>query len=118
MLHIGFAKQAAAPVVFDFDGVINPYTKGWQGVATIPEPPRPEAVRAIEKLRAKRIPMVIHSARANSKRGKKAIEDYLERHGLPKMKVYAKPNGRVYVDDRGHKHRGWRGTLRAIERAD
>lgn len=113
----GWLKQASAPVVFDFDGVINPYTKGWQGVANIPEPPRPIAVRTIMALKKRKIPMVIQSARANSAKGKKAIEDYLDRHGLPKMRVYAKPHGRAYIDDRGHKHTSWAGTMRAIEAA-
>lgn len=115
---VGFAKVAAkGGVVFDFDGVINPYTKGWQGVDNIPEPPRPEAVRLISRLKAQRVPMVIQSARANSKKGKRAIEAYLKEHGLPSMKVFPKPHGVVYVDDRGHRHKSWRGTAAAISRA-
>jgi hypothetical protein len=74
-------------------------------------------VKLIEKLKSRNIPMVIQSARANSAKGKKAIEAYMRRHGLPSMKVYAKPHGRLYVDDKGHRHTSWSGTLRAIEKS-
>jgi len=115
---LGFVKQAGSGrVIFDFDGVINPYTGGWKGVDVIPEAPRPEAVKLIMKLKKSRTPMAIASARANSAKGKKAIEDYLAKHGLPSMKVYPKPSGVVYVDDRGYKHKSWRGTARAIAKA-
>jgi len=116
--HLGFVKSAArqSTVVLDFDGVINPYLKGWQGVGNIPEAPDPLAVRRIKAWRADKIPVVVQSARANSAKGKQAILDYLRKHDIPITRVYAKPHGAIYVDDRGYKHRSWKATGRYVKR--
>jgi len=113
---LGFIKAAKGTIVLDFDGVVNPYLKGWQGVGNIPEDPDPEAVRRIKAWRAAKIPVVVASARANSKTGKKAIEAYLRQHDIPITKVFPKPHGAIYIDDRGYKHRSWRATGRYVKR--
>lgn len=113
---LGFIKAAKGTIVLDFDGVVNPYLQGWKGVGTIPEAPDPEAVRRIKAWRAAKIPVVVASARANSATGKKAIEAYLLEHDIPITKVFPKPAGAIYVDDRGYKHRSWRATGRYVKR--
>jgi len=114
--HVGFLKEAKGTIVLDFDGVVNPYRKGWQGVDVVSEDPDPEAVRRIKAWRAEKIPVVVQSARANSERGKKAIEDYLRRHQIPITRVYPKPGGAIYIDDRGYRHRSWKATGRYVKR--
>lgn len=114
--HGGFVKEAKGTIVLDFDGVVNPYRSGWKGVDTIPESPDPEAVRRIKAWRAAKIPVVVQSARANSAKGKKAIEAYLRQHDIPITKVYPKPGGAIYVDDRGYRHRSWDATGRYVKR--
>lgn len=68
-------------ICIDFDGVIHGYQSGWQGEASCPDPP---VSGAIEFIRTALVDydIVIHSTRANSERGRRAIEKYLRDNGL------------------------------------
>jgi len=90
-------------VVFDFDGVINPYIKGWLGVTEIPEAPVEGVRELLAKLKAAGFRSVIMSSRALADNGETAIVDYLKRHDLWNFidaVVTEKIPAMVYIDDR------------------
>ena len=82
-------------ILVDFDGVIHSYTSGWQGVATIPDPPVPGAIQFLldhlplpEELHGAMLPehrgpiVQIYSARSRSWRGRRAMKRWLVQHGI------------------------------------
>lgn len=82
-------------ILVDFDGVIHSYTSGWQGVANIPDPPVPGAIRFLldhlpltEELHGAMVPeyqgpiVQIYSARSRSWRGRRAMKRWLMQHGI------------------------------------
>ena len=88
-------------VVFDFDGVIHPYTSGWQGIDKTPDPPVPEAVETIRRLRRRGYKVIVVSARSSVSAGLAAIKRYLKKWNIEVDGVTAeKPPAVVYVDDR------------------
>ncbi|HMM78123.1 MAG TPA: hypothetical protein PJ986_20665 [Gammaproteobacteria bacterium] len=106
-------------ICVDFDGVIHSYTSGWQGVATIPDPPVPGA---IEWLMAHlpvpdelgmappyEGPVVqIYSSRSKSWFGRRAMKKWLIKYGLPPAYIgdgilkfpVKKPAAFLTIDDR------------------
>ena len=87
-------------VVFDFDGVINSYTHGWQGPTVINDPPVPGIKDEIDKIRGK-YKVVIMSTRAATPGGRYAIVKYLEKnHIVVDDIVDHKIPAHVYIDDR------------------
>ena len=102
-------------VCLDFDGVIHSYRSGWQGEATIPDPPIHGVREAIEKLR-KTYRVVIHSARGRTAAGREAIRRWLEKHGIEVDEICEqKPPAFVYVDDRAIPFKGdWGQTISDI----
>lgn len=87
-------------VVFDFDGVINSYLSGWQGIDMIPDPPVDGIKEAIDNIRRK-YRVVVVSTRCHQEGGIEAIEAYLKKHGIVVDKVTMhKPPAKVYIDDR------------------
>ena len=88
-------------VVLDFDGVIHSYTSGWQGVATISDPPVPGIKEAISDIRIAGFEVAIVSTRTATPEGAKAVKDWLQTHGITVDKVCSeKPPAHVYIDDR------------------
>ena len=88
-------------VVFDFDGVIHSYTSGWQGVGVIPDPPVPGIKEAIDNIRAVGYEVVVVSTRCATLDGLRAVEEYLDKHGIIVDNVMKeKPPAIVYIDDR------------------
>jgi phosphoglycolate phosphatase-like HAD superfamily hydrolase len=88
-------------VVFDFDGVIHPYTSGWQGVAKTPDPPILEVIEAIRRLRRHGYKVVVVSARCAVPAGTKAIQKYLKEYRIDVDGVTGeKPGAIAYIDDR------------------
>lgn len=95
----------------DFDGVIHSYTSGWKGEDKIPDPPVHDAIpflgRAVEEF-----DVVIYSTRAKNLAGRKAIRDWLEKHGLheetlEQIKITSgKPPAILYIDDRAYRFEG------------
>lgn len=87
-------------VVFDFDGVIHSYVSGWQGAATIPDPPVDGIKEVIDELR-KDYKVVVVSTRCYQEGGIEAIREYLSKYGIVVDDVTGeKPPAVVYVDDR------------------
>ena len=93
--------MAEKTVVFDFDGVIHPYTSGWQGIGKTPDPPVMEAVEAIRRLRRRGYKVIVVSARCGVPAGMSAIKRYLTQHCIDVDGVMAeKPAALAYIDDR------------------
>lgn len=95
-------------ICFDFDGVINSYTSGWQGPAVLPDPPVVGVRDLIAEIRRRGHIVVVQSTRATFDDGaKEAIEEYLRRHNIVVDEVTGKkPKAKLYVDDRGFRFTG------------
>jgi hypothetical protein len=106
-------------ICVDFDGVLHSYTSGWQGVANIPDPPVPGAIKWLESLLpcpdelgmapAHNGPVaVIYSSRSKSWRGRRAMKKWLIQQGMHpsyfKEKILKfpikKPAAWLTIDDR------------------
>ena len=87
-------------IVFDFDGVIHKYSKGWQGSYDIYDEPVPGIKDVIEELR-RSYKVVIVSTRCSKARGRKEILNWLDRYGIMVDDVLEeKPPAICYIDDR------------------
>lgn len=97
----------------DFDGVIHSYTSGWQGVASIPDPPVPGALAFMEQAQADGWEVHIFSSRSRSLRGRRAmkrwLKHWLDQYTLPLEAddIYCgirwpwfKPAAVITIDDR------------------
>jgi hypothetical protein len=108
-------RQARRTVCLDFDGVLHSYRSGWCGAEIIPDPPIHGAREAVARLR-KSFRVVVHSSRCHKPEGRRAIELWLERHGIEVDEVCTfKPPAIVYLDDRAVPFTGnWDDALIAI----
>lgn len=87
-------------IVFDFDGVIHKYSKGWQD-GSIYDEPTPGVSAVIEKLHNKGYEIVVVSSRCSTQAGIDAIASYLDRYQIKVDRICKeKPPALVYVDDR------------------
>lgn len=87
-------------IVFDFDGVIHKYSKGWQGIDNIYDEPVEGIKEVIEELR-KDYEVVIVSTRTANKDGETAIKQWLDKYGIVVDGVQKeKPPAVMYIDDR------------------
>ena len=99
-------------VAFDFDGVINSYTRGWLGATEIPDPPVPGIREAIEQIRSAGYRVVVMSSRCLNPGGETAVRKYLLEHGIGVDDVTAlKPAAVCYIDDRAIRFDGHPETL-------
>lgn len=99
-------------VVFDFDGVIHSYKSGWSGVTSTPDEPVEGIKEAIAEIRADGYDVVVVSTRCESLRGQKAIQMYLDKHGIEVDRILKeKPPAIVYIDDRAICFDGNAGSL-------
>jgi len=109
-------------ICIDFDGVINPYTKGFQGKGVF-EDPEPECKTALEELKLAGWTIIIHTCRVEAL----DIVDYLKKFGIPWDEMndnpanrehnlsFIKPYAHVYLDDRAVNFGGsWKGILSKI----
>lgn len=113
--QLGIARPRRT-ICLDFDGVLHSYRSGWCGAEIIPDPPIHGTKDAIARLR-QQYRIVIHSARCHTEAGRKAVEAWLERHGIEVDDVCEhKPPALVYVDDRAVRFRGnWDDVLDDIK---
>lgn len=87
-------------IVFDFDGVIHKYSKGWQD-GSIYDSPVPGIWAIINKLRDCGYRVVVVSTRCQTQDGIEAIQKWLSSYGIIVDDVCAtKPPAMVYIDDR------------------
>ena len=76
----------------DFDGVLHSYTRGWKGVAVIPDPPVPGAMQFLRDLiEDGRFKLAIHSSRSKSLRGRWAMQRWLYRALIEEFGYQAGP---------------------------
>lgn len=100
----------ARTVAVDFDGVLHPYTKGWQGFVPDDEPPMEGAKEFLQELVDKGFRVIVFSTRCDTPQGADATKAWLEKWGLDKL-IYGgvtctKPAAVAYVDDRAVSFRG------------
>ncbi len=87
-------------VVFDFDGVVHKYSKGWQD-GSIYDVPNEGIKETINRLRLNNYEVVIVSTRCNTEEGRMAILTWLFSYGIVVDKVCKeKPPAICYIDDR------------------
>ena len=87
-------------VIFDFDGVINSYTSGWQGADVIPDFPVPGIKEAIIEIR-RHYRVVVVSSRCYQPGGIETITEWLEKYNIKVDDVTdEKPPAVVILDDR------------------
>lgn len=112
---LGITKQPRT-VCLDFDGVLHSYRSGWRGQEVIPDPPIHGTREAIIRLR-RSFRVVVYSARCRSAEGRRAVENWLQHHGIEVDEVVDyKPPALVYVDDRAIRFRGnWDETCMDIQ---
>lgn len=91
-------------VVFDFDGVVHKYSKGWcNGV--IYDSPNENVREAIKQLRLDNYKVVIVSTRCSDSHGTQAIKDWLIKNNIEVDDVCMhKPPAIAYIDDRAIKY--------------
>lgn len=87
-------------IVFDFDGVIHKYSKGWQD-GTIYDTANDNIKEVIKELRSNGYEVVIVSTRCSTEEGINNINKWLQNNSIVVDKVCKeKPPALVYVDDR------------------
>ena len=87
-------------IVFDFDGVIHRYSKGWQGIDNIYDEPV-EGIREVIKELMKEYEIVIVSTRCSEHKGLKAIREWLQKYDIQVSAIKKeKPPAVLYIDDR------------------
>lgn len=86
-------------IVFDFDGVIHRYSKGWND-GTIYDIPTDGIKETIEELRNE-YKIVIVSTRSATEEGRKDIAGWLRKYNIEVDDITAeKPPAIMYIDDR------------------
>ena len=89
-------------VVFDFDGVIHKYSKGWND-GSIYDIPVDGIYEVLGKLKIKGYKIVVVSTRCANEESKSKMKAWLDRYGFNGLidEISAtKPPAIVYVDDR------------------
>ena len=87
-------------IVFDFDGVIHKYSKGWQGLTNIYDEPVDGIKEVIEEL-MKEYEVVVVSTRCAEIDGLKAEREWLQKYNIKVTAIKKeKPPAILYIDDR------------------
>lgn len=92
--------MARKSIVFDFDGVIHKYSKGWQDGSIYDEPVK--GIKNVINELHKDYDIYVVTTRARELSGEYAVRNYLDKHGIEYDAVTSiKVPAMVYVDDRG-----------------
>lgn len=98
-----FDSAGLGTIVFDFDGVIHPYSKGWNG-GEIYDDPDPECIPTLKWLIGEGFTVAICTARTDTL---PKVRRWLAERGFPPIEVTnQKPVGVLYPDDRGYRFDG------------
>lgn len=88
-------------VCVDFDGVIHPYTNGWQGIDPTIEAPVKGIREELDRLKDNGFIIAVLTTRAQSRIGIDAVKHYLDTWRVPYDKITATKIGAIcYIDDR------------------
>ena len=99
-------------IVVDFDGVVNSYKSGYNGIDTILDPPTKGIKKAIDDMREKGYNVVIQSSRCRWKIGREAIKEWLDKNDIKVDDITdSKPAAIAVVDDRAIVFNGHSATL-------
>ena len=87
-------------IVFDFDGVIHKYSKGWQD-SSIYDEPVAGIKTIIDELRKENYEVVIVSTRCSTEQGITEMTKWLNKYDIEVDRIdKEKPPALIYVDDR------------------
>lgn len=107
-------------ICIDFDGVLHSYVSGWQGAATITDPPVPGAFEKLRSWLAATPPLIlaVYSARSAQADGIQSMCSWIDHHDaatrhpdtspLVDSLLFPsyKPAAKVYLDDRAIRFEG------------
>jgi hypothetical protein len=114
-----FFDTLARTVAVDFDGVLHPYTEGWQGSVPVDEAPIAGAEAFLEGLKDDGFRVVVFSTRADHPAGLDGIRRWLWKWQLECFVddiTAGKPAAVAYVDDRAVPFTGdWATVRRGVE---
>jgi len=99
----GWFETLARTIAVDFDGVLHPYSGGWQGSVPATEDPTEGALEFLEWCKKNDYRVVVYSTRANHAEGLQGIADWLNTHKFSEYIAditHEKPPAVAYVDDR------------------
>lgn len=122
-----FKNKSKKPLIlaFDFDGVIHPYSGGYQGRGIFANP-YPEASNSLHALKSLGYKILINTCRGENK----LIKEYLLEHNIPfdwinehpdiTRPAFFDPNPHkvpadIYIDDRNLKFQGWSNIVNQVE---
>jgi hypothetical protein len=107
-------------VAVDFDGVVHPYTDGWQGPVPVDEPPAPGTAEGLQALITEGYQLILHSTRAATTEGSLGIIEWLDRYDLSGFFLAItdeKPKAIAYIDDRAVPFVGdWAAAAEAVSK--
>lgn len=87
-------------IVFDFDGVIHQYSKGWQGLTNIYDEPVDGIKEVIQQL-MKEYEVIVVSTRCTEIEGLRAVREWLQKYNIQVTAIKKeKPPAFCYIDDR------------------
>ena len=96
----------------DFDGVIHSFKSDWIDDDVIVDPPEEGVVEAIDWFKDHGFVILVHSCRSKTESGIRAMEEYMDEHGIRYDKVCKdKPTAHFYIDDHGFKFNNWESAL-------
>lgn len=87
-----------AMIAIDFDGVLSLYNGD---PSQPPGPPVPQAREFVEKLRKRKLEVVVFSSR-----DRETIAQWLVEYGFPSLQIFYKPPVVALIDDRAVRFRG------------
>ena len=92
-------------IVFDFDGVIHKYSKGWQDGSIYDEPV--EGIREVIDYLRQKYEVVIVSTRSKELNSREEMLKWLNKYNIIVDQILvSKPPAMIYIDDRGYKFDG------------
>jgi ribonucleotide monophosphatase NagD (HAD superfamily) len=109
-------------IMIDFDGVINPYTKGWNN-GQITDEPIPGVKEAIDELKQQGFEIIIFTTRAStlqnvsptSEQLIKDLRSWLDEHEIYYDAITAeKVSALAYIDDKAIRFTNWSDVLKQV----